>query len=546
MSDKPLAQVLLEANYVTPAQLDVAYREQRTTQEKLEDVLERLGFVSARDVLEIIGRTYDIQAVDLARTPLDPQAAKLVPESLARQHRLLPVQEHNGTLTVAMADIHDIFAIDKLRQLTGLRVEPRIADEVDVVELIDEVFGLSAYSDQAIEECVRQVQRIDEEDQESPPLVKLVNLLLTKGVKERATDVHLEADQDVGRVRYRIDGVLHLCCALPKKVYMAAVSRVKVMGGMDITNNRIPHDGAIAFPIGARQVDMRVSTMPGAYGESAVLRVLEKPRYILSLDQMGFAGENLQRFKRLVDKPYGMVVVTGPTGAGKSTTLYGALRMLNALEKSIVTVEDPIEYRIPLVKQTQVNQKAGYTFANALRAILRHDPDIILIGEMRDKETAEIAMRAAMTGHLLFTTLHANTAAAAIPRLIDMGIEPFIVASSVLAVIGQRLVRRICNRCREPYLPHRQEFPPWYAGQLDGVTLIHGKGCSECRQTGYRGRIGVYELLEVTPEVSAGVAKRGTPGEIEALCDMRGMRDDALDKVRDGVTTLAELQRVLG
>jgi type II secretory ATPase GspE/PulE/Tfp pilus assembly ATPase PilB-like protein len=273
---------------------------------------------------------------------------------------------------------------------------------------------------------------------------------------------------------------------------------------------------------------------------------LEKPRSILTLEQMGFSGTNLERFRELIDKPYGMIVVTGPTGSGKSTTLYSGLRMLNALEKSIVTVEDPIEYRIPLVKQTQVNQKAGFTFATALRAILRHDPDVILLGEMRDKETAEIGMKAAMTGHLLFTTLHANTSSAAIPRLIDMGIEPFVVASSVLAVIGQRLVRRICAHCKQEYRPDDVEFPSWYGDGPRDVPFFKGTGCEVCRDTGFKGRTAVYELLEVTPEVSAAVARRITPAELERVAQIRDMRADALDKVRAGVTTLAEVQRVLG
>jgi len=546
MSEKPISEVLLEEGSISRSQLEVAYREQKATRESLETVMERLGFVSPRDVLQIVGRQFGAPFVDLGRTGADPRVASLVPEAMAREHKLLPIDIGDDSLVVAMADVNDVFALDKLRDLTGFRIEPRIADEIELADGIDEAYGLASSAEQTIGECIRQATRAGEQDQESAPLVKLVDLLLAKGIRERATDIHFEADQDVGRVRFRVDGVLLLSTSLPKRVYMAAVSRVKVMGGMDITNNRIPHDGGIGFQYGGRRVDMRVSTMPGAYGESCVLRVLEKPRSILSLEQMGFTGENLERFRGLIDKPYGMIVVTGPTGSGKSTTLYSGLRMLNALEKSIVTVEDPIEYRIPLVKQTQVNQKAGYTFATALRAVLRHDPDVILLGEMRDKETAEIGMKAAMTGHLLFTTLHANTSSAAIPRLIDMGIEPFVVASSVLAIIGQRLVRRICTHCKLEYRPGEAEFPAWYGDTQRNVPFFKGTGCEVCRDTGFKGRTAVYELLEVTSEVSTAVARRITPSELERVANIRDMRADALDKVRAGVTTLAEAQRVLG
>lgn len=546
MAEKPIHVALLEAGCISHEQLQVAYREQKATHERLETVLERLGFVSPRDVLDLMGRTYNAPLVDFADAWVDSRTARRIPEELARAHKVLPIEARNGTLVLAMVDVNDIVAIDKVREITGCHVEPRIADEVELQDVMDEVYGLVAASEHNIEECVRQALRVDDGDQEAAPIIRLVDLILTQAIKDRATDVHLEADTDVGRVRCRIDGVLHMSTSLPKKVYLAAVSRIKVMGGMDITNNRIPHDGGIGFALGSRKVDMRVSTMPGAYGESAVVRILEKPRFILSLEQMGFTGGNLEVFRRLVEKPYGMIVVTGPTGAGKSTTLYGALRMMNALEKSIITVEDPIEYRMPLIKQTQVNHKAGYTFATSLRAILRHDPDIILIGEMRDLETAEIAMKAAMTGHLLFTTLHANTASAAIPRLIDMGIEPFIVASSVLAVCGQRLVRRICTNCKTPYDPAPDEFPEWFPAEHRRGTFHRGTGCDDCRNTGYRGRTGVFELLEVTPEVSTAVARRITPVELEAIARIRGMREDGIEKIVSGVTTLAEIRRVLG
>jgi type II secretory ATPase GspE/PulE/Tfp pilus assembly ATPase PilB-like protein len=318
------------------------------------------------------------------------------------------------------------------------------------------------------------------------------------------------------------------------------------MGSMDITEQRIPQDGSIRFKYNNKEVDIRVSTLPIMHGESVVLRILAKPRFLLSLDQLGFTGDNLEKFRRLVQKSFGMIVITGPTGSGKSTTLYAALKTLNALEKNIITLEDPIESQIPLTKQSQVLEKAGHTFAKGLRAMMRHDPDVILIGEMRDTETAQMAFRASMTGHLVFSTVHANTASASVARLLDMGMEPFIVATSLLAVIAQRLLRKICPHCKTTYTPKEEELAPYHLERLQKMTLYKGKGCEKCKYTGYRGRMGIFEVLEVTPEINQLIAQRATSYEIEKVAKIESMFEDGIKKVLAGTTTLDEVIRVAG
>ncbi|MCK4426959.1 MAG: type II/IV secretion system protein, partial [candidate division Zixibacteria bacterium] len=384
-------------------------------------------------------------------------------------------------------------------------------------------------------------------EEETPPLIKLVDSLIAQGIKETATDVHIEVDQSVGRVRYRIDGVLETAFILPKKIYRAVVSRVKIMSELDITETRIPQDGSFRFTYNTQEIDIRVSTMPVFYGESVVMRILQKPKFLLSLEDLGYWGENLETFKRLIKKPYGMLVITGPTGSGKSTTLYAGLTTLNALEKNLITLEDPVEYQLPIAKQSPIHEKAGYTFAKGLRSILRHDPDIILLGEMRDEETAEMAFRASMTGHLVFTTLHANSASAAVARLLDMNIEPFVISTSLLAVIAQRLARRICSKCKESYTPSEEELSYYeQLKELKNPTFYRGKGCKKCKHTGYKGRIGIFEVLEVNQEVNQLILKKALSVELEKAAGMKSMLEDGIEKILKGVTTIDEIRRVMG
>ena len=542
-----LGDMLLETGRITKSQFELANREKKRTGAKFGEILERLGFISHEEVLDFVGKQTETPYLDFSKTPIDGEAVKLIPEEVARLSKLIPVEINEGTLTVAMANPNDINAIDRLREIAKLTIEPRIADEETILSYVDDFYGMTIDPERVIEESLSQALSLEEVEEETPPLIKLVDSLIAQGIKERATDVHIEADESVGRVRYRIDGVLETAFILPKKIYRAVVSRIKIMSELDITESRIPQGGSFRFTYNPQEIDVRVSTMPIFYGESVVMRILQKPKFLLSLADLGYWGDNLERFQRLVQKPFGMIVITGPTGSGKSTTLYAALTTLNTLEKNLITLEDPVEYQLPMTKQSPIHSKAGYTFAKGLRSILRHDPDIILLGEMRDEETAEMAFRASMTGHLVFTTLHANTASAAVARLLDMNVEPFVVASSILAVIAQRLARRICSKCKESYTPSEEELSYYeQLKELKNPVFYRGRGCEKCKHTGYKGRIGIFEVLEVNEEVNQLILKKGISSDIEKAAKMKSMLDDGIEKVLKGVTSLDEIRRVIG
>ena len=544
---KTFGDILLEAGRITQSQFELAQREKNRTGARFGEICERLGFISHEEVLELLGQQWEAPYLDFSRQPVDTDAVKLIPEDVARAAKLIPVELKDGVLTVAMAKPNDINAIDQLRGITDLTIEPRIADEETILSYIDELYGMTISPEKVIEESLNQALSLDEVEEETPPLIRLVDSFIARGIKERATDVHIEVDDSVGRVRYRIDGVLQTAFILSKKIYKPVVSRIKIMASLDITESRIPQDGSFRFTYNTQEVDIRVSTMPVFYGESVVMRILQKPRFLMSLTDLGFWGDNLERFNRLVQKPYGMLVITGPTGSGKSTTLYAALKTMNALEKNIITLEDPVEYQIPITKQSPIHEKAGYTFAKGLRSILRHDPDIILLGEMRDEETAEMAFRASMTGHLVFTTLHANTASAAVARLLDMDIEPFVVSSSLLAVIAQRLARRICSKCKEPYTPSDEELSYYEElKRVENAVFYRGKGCERCKHTGYRGRLGIFEVLEINEKINQLILQKALSSDLEKAAQMKSMVDDGVDKVLKGVTTIDEIRRVLG
>ncbi len=542
-----LGDMLLETGRITKSQFELAQREKNRTGAKFGEICERLGFISHSEVLEFVGRQTETPYLDFSKTPIDSEAIKLVPREIARASKLIPVEVKDGVLTVAMANPNDINAIDRLRDITKLAIEPRISDEDMILSYVDDFYGMTIDPEKEIEESLSQALSLDEVEEETAPLIKLVDSLIAQGIKETATDVHIEVDESVGRVRYRIDGVLETAFILPKKIYRAVVSRIKIMSNLDITETRTPQDGALTVTYNTQDIDVRVSTMPIFWGESVVMRILRKPKFLLGLEDLGYWGENLEVFKRLIKKPYGMLVITGPTGSGKTTTLYAALSGLNTLERNLITLEDPVEYKLAIAKQSPINEKAGYTFAKGLRSILRHDPDIILLGEMRDEETAEMAFRASMTGHLVFTTLHANSASAAVARLLDMNIEPFVISTSLLAVIAQRLARRICSKCKESYTPSDEELK--YYPQLQDLknpTFYRGKGCEKCKHTGYKGRIGLYEVLEVNPQVNELILQKALSTDIEKAAGLKSMLDDGIEKVQKGVTTIEEIQRVIG
>jgi type IV pilus assembly protein PilB len=542
---KSIGEILKEAGIITPLQLELALREQKRTGEKLGQILLRLGFVTEDELLKALGIQWKIPYVDLSSIVIDPKAFQLIPEKMARKYRLIPIARKDDTIVLAMSNPNDIVAIDAVRRKTGLQVETRLSDEESILKAIEALYGITESIEDTIEKNLKEALLDEKIEENKKPIVKLVDMLILKGIFEGATDIHFEPDERVLRVRYRIDGILHHLFTLPKKISSPVVSRLKVLSGLDIAEQRMPQDGAFTFPYGLKEIDIRVSTYPTLYGESVVLRVLEKTNLLLGLKQLGLSQENLRNFLSVIEKPYGMIIVTGPTGSGKTTTLYACLQEINALEKNIMTVEDPIEYKLPFIRQSQVNERAGFTFANALRHILRHDPDVILVGEMRDKETIDMAFRASMTGHLVFTTLHANSSLAAIPRLLEMGVAPYILSTTLLAIMAQRLVRKICPQCKEAYEVTGEEREKWNLPE-DVTKLYRGKGCEFCHGTGYRGRTGIFELLIVTPEVSELIMRGASPFEIERVSKLKTLRDDGIDKVVEGITTLDEIQRVVG
>ncbi|KPK40062.1 MAG: type II secretion system protein GspE [Omnitrophica WOR_2 bacterium SM23_29] len=552
---KFLGEAMVELGLITPDKLKEAKEEAEKTREPLRRILIRLGMVDEEAILSFIEEQMGIPRMDLSNYLIDPKIIELIPENLAHKYLLIPLFKIGDTLTVAMADPMDVFAIDEIRLKTHCEIEPVVVSEKDISKTIDQYYGAKG----SIEEVLRSIDKeklglleggeIDlkklEGLIEEAPVVKIVNLIIMNAIKENASDIHLEPDENVLRTRYRIDGVLHEVISPPKSLQAAIISRVKILSGMDIAEKRIPQDGRYQLKLENRQIDCRISTVPTVHGENVVIRLLDLTSVLLGLGELGFSPEILKVYEKLIRKPYGIILVTGPTGSGKTTTLYASLSTINSPEKNIITIEDPIEYRLELIRQMQVNPKAGLTFANGLRSILRQDPDIIMVGEIRDLDTAEIAIQAALTGHLVFSTLHTNDAPGAITRLVDMGVEPFLVSSSVTAVIAQRLVRMICQDCKESYAPEEKILKDM--GLPKSTKFFKGKGCKKCLSTGYKGRIAIFELMVPDDGVRALTVAKASSNEIRKAAlksGMKMMRDDGIEKVKDGVTTLEELLRV--
>jgi type IV pilus assembly protein PilB len=545
-----LGELLLDSKELSEDQLRMALREQKRTGELLGETLVRLGFISRTRITECLALQSGTHRAALREVTLDRALTKVIPEKMAKQFRTIPIAREGNVLTVGMVDSFDVFSIDKLAATTGCELSVQAISEEDFIWGIDNLYGGLQAMETSIEDVIREAQELDMEEAEAAaeaPIVRLMNHLLIKAIREGATDLHLEPEEKVMRSRYRIDGVLHQGPSVPKELQPALISRVKIMSGMNISETRLPQDGRINFPYGSRQIDLRVSSFPTVFGEDLVLRLLDKERLALGLENLGFEADALRKFRELIQQPHGIVLVTGPTGSGKTTTLYSALLEINSLEKNVITLEDPVEYYLPLIRQSQINPKAGLTFAIGLRSILRQDPDVILVGEVRDLETAEMAIRSSLTGHLVFSTLHTNDSAGCISRLTEMGIEPFLINSTLLAAMAQRLVRINCPHCRESYEPDaafRALFP---AEQLEGITFYRGRGCAECNEVGFRGRMAVFEMLMMSPEIEDLVLQGKASNAIRAVAraqGMRTMREDGLLKVRRGLTTLEEVVRV--
>jgi type IV pilus assembly protein PilB len=556
-----LDELLIERGLISEDQLEEAREIALERGRSLGRVLIELDYLKEAALVAILAEQLGLEFIDLADSNLDASAIALVPEATARRHNLIPVSfDDRGRLVVAMADPANVVAIDDLRAMTKREVHTLVATKTDVIGAITRHYRLESAAESLVDEAAAAQEEEDksleaitgqESSADDAPIIKLVNLLITQAVNDRASDIHIEPEDRALRVRYRIDGVLHEVMNPPKSVQAGITSRLKIMADINIAERRLPQDGRIGLVVQGKQIDIRVATLPTVHGEKIVMRLLDKSSVLLKLQDLAFLPENFTRYEEAYLKPYGAILVTGPTGSGKSTTLYATLNILNQPSVNIITVEDPVEYRLHGINQIQTNVKAGLTFASALRSILRADPDILLVGEIRDRETAQIAIEAALTGHLVLSTLHTNDAPSALTRMTEMGIEPFLVASALDAVLAQRLARRLCSRCREAYKPTREElmtarFP---LGEDEEVPeLFRPVGCSSCGQTGYKGRLALHEVMTVTEEVERLVVEKASSEDVGRLAREQGMttlRDDGMEKVRSGETSIEEILRVV-
>jgi type IV pilus assembly protein PilB len=603
-----LGDLLLKAKLITQDQLDAALKSQREEGGKIGESLVRVGAVTENDITETLSQQFGVPSIDLASFEIDPAVVKIVPADVARKYGVLPVNKTGATLTIAMGDPTNVFAMDDIKFMTGYNVEPVVASEVALRKAIDRHYGTPrsvvlkeraksapgyATPEANLEEVMassaltaddmaavglgeinideiagietgadvdvlkgEEGQEIDLIDlaksSESAPIIKLSNLILIEALKADASDIHVEPYEKEFRVRFRIDGILHNIMALPMRTRDPLISRLKIMAKLDISEKRLPQDGRIKIRLRveerSRDLDLRVSTVPAQFGEKVVMRLLDKTKLQLDMTQLGFEPEPLRRFKDAIDRPYGIVLVTGPTGSGKTNTLYSAIAQLNDPTVNILTAEDPIEYNLAGINQVQMKEQIGLTFASALRSFLRQDPDIILVGEIRDFETAEIAVKAALTGHLVLSTLHTNDAPSTISRLMNMGIEPFLVATSINAICSQRLVRRICRGCAEevetpPQMLIQVGFAP---DEIKSLEIKRGRGCERCGNSGYKGRVGLYEVLQFSDEIREMILSGSTSIELKRKAIEEGMvslRSSGLHKIRGGVTTLEEVLR---
>ncbi|TDJ58935.1 MAG: type II/IV secretion system protein [Planctomycetota bacterium] len=548
--------ILLERGLIDAEQLDQAIEEQNRTGERLDHVMVRLGHVSSSDVLEVIGQQFALPIVDLDAIEVDADVLQLLPSKLVFKQRCVPIGRTDGTLRIATCDPFELTAFDELRLLTGMAIELVLADERDIRKFIRTHYGVAG---DTLEELAGEAEtpgdvevsasEIDELDQaQEASVIKLVSDLIVEAIRERATDVHIEPFEDRLVIRYRIDGVLGAAGVPPtvSRFRNAIISRIKIMANLNIAEKRRPQDGRITLRHKGAEYDLRVSVIPMVFGEGVVLRILNKSAAMLNLESLGMDGALLSRWDELIRRPHGILLVTGPTGCGKSTTLYASLDRIVSEDVKAITIEDPVEFHVDGVNQIQVKPEVNLTFATGLRAILRHDPDILMIGEIRDIETAEAAVQASLTGHLVFSTLHTNDASGALTRLVDMGVEPFLVASSLEGVLAQRLIRLNCTSCSRPYTPEPSEIPPELVLE-PGATLSRGPGCRECRNTGFSGRVGIYELLQITERTREQIMKRANARQIaqaaEAAGELSLLHVSAFSKVASGETSLAEVLR---
>jgi type IV pilus assembly protein PilB len=544
---KRLGDLLVEAGLITEEQLQEALKEKAPGQ-KLGDALLQRGYITEQQLIEVLEFQLGIPHVSLYRYPIDPKLTNLVSKEFAKRNMVMPLKKDGDRLLVAMADPMDFFVIDDLRLSTGFHIETAIASKDDILRAINKYYDI----DESVKEYLQMSpadETVEEERliEEDSPIVRLVNQILQMAVEQRASDIHIDPQETKVLIRYRVDGILRTERALPKHMQSMLTARIKILANMDITEHRIPQDGRIKINLDFHPIDLRVSTLPTIYGEKIVMRVLDLGAALNDINKLGFNKLNLQRFIQLIEKPTGIVLITGPTGSGKSSTLYAALNHLNSEEVNIITIEDPVEYQLEGINQIQVNPNVGMTFAQGLRSILRQDPNIIMVGEIRDRETAEVAIRAALTGHLVLSTLHTNDALSTVTRLIDMGIEPFLVATSLNGVVSQRLVRRICRDCQQEQEPTKREIEIFAKRGLKIDKVVRGRGCPTCNMTGYKGRIALHELLVMTDEMRRVILNKEPFLKLRELAIQNKtifLIDDGLLKVKQGLTTLEEVLKV--
>jgi type IV pilus assembly protein PilB len=564
-----LGDLLVKEKIITPEQLEKALKAQKEAGNtaRLGSTLVQLGFVSDEEVTNFLSRQYGVPAINLQYFEIDPTVVKLIPEETAKRYQILPLSRVGASLTIAMVDPTNVFAMDDIKFMTGFNIEPVVASPPAIAEAIEKAYGSSTGPEENVDELLASMDEADVElqaDQEEmdlseleksadeAPIVKLVNIIMSDAVKRGASDIHIEPYEKEYRVRFRIDGVLQAIMSPPMKLKDAITSRIKIMAKMDISEKRLPQDGRIMLKMQLggkkKQLDFRVNCLPTLWGEKVVMRLLDKENLRLDMTKLGFEPESLEKFQRAVLKPYGMVLVTGPTGSGKTNTLYSSVSLLNKPDTNIMTAEDPVEFQLHGVNQVQMKESIGLNFAAALRSFLRQDPNVILVGEIRDFETAEIAIKAALTGHLVLSTLHTNGAPETISRLMNMGIEPFLVATAVHLICAQRLVRRICLECREevPLPPQAKVEAGFTPEEARTIKIFKGRGCSVCNNTGYKGRAGLYEVMEVDDEIRELILVGASAVELKKKAMERGMitlRRSGLIKIADGLTTLEEVAR---
>ena len=563
---KPLGQILLEKGLINQGQLDEALRMQKSTTEPIGRILVDLNYVQERDVLRAQAEQLGIPLLELDRVSVDEDVAKTIPQSLVQRYNAVPIKRTGNRLTVAMVDPSNVFALDDIRLITGYEIDPMLAAAGDISSLLrqgdsmashDELTtALNALGTGTVEEVDIGGAGVDEDVdrtaalEDEAPIIRIVNVVIQQAIKDKGSDIHIEPDRRGVRIRYRIDGVLHEVMNVPKYVHAPLISRVKIMADMNIAERRIPQDGRIHVRVEGQEYDLRVSSLPTVFGEKIVMRILDQSSIMIGLNKLGMLPETQAELESVIVQPNGMILSTGPTGSGKTTTQYSILNKINSVDRNILTIEDPVEYQLRGLNQVAVHRKAGLTFANAMRSFLRQDPDIIMVGEIRDLETAETAIQASLTGHLVLSTLHTNDAPSAITRLMDMGVEPFLIASSIIAICAQRLGRRICLNCKEPYTPpmdalKRVGFP---LEGVDEIVFHRGRGCEQCRHTGYKGRQGLYELMIVNEEIQDLTVRRVPLSEIKNAALANGMKTlkmDGFEKVRAGLTTIEEVMRVV-